>query len=207
MTRSHVPPAHLHWLTPVYDILCSAMGLGRDFRKDIVRRLGLTGRERLLDAGCGTAALLESLLEAHPGLDAAGADPDAMALAIASEKLDRKGPRPRLELAPMDRLPFEEAWFDVVVSTLALHHVPRRARESSLRECSRVLKPGGRLVVADLVVSGAGPARWLLNVLALLEDMETDEGLMALLRSAGFRGARSCGRWNSLVAFYEAVKG
>ncbi|MBI5882070.1 MAG: class I SAM-dependent methyltransferase [Elusimicrobia bacterium] len=202
----HVPPAHLHALTPFYDALCSAIGLGRGFRKDILRRLGLTGRERLLDAGCGTAALLEVLLEAHPGLDAVGADPDALALAIASDKLGRKGLRPRLELASMGRLPFEDACFDVVVSTLAFHHVPAEEREAALRECGRVLKPGGRLVLADLVVSGGGPVRWLLEALSLLENLATEEDLLDLLRRVGLRDVRPEGRTMRVVCFYEGFK-
>ncbi|MBI5210081.1 MAG: methyltransferase domain-containing protein [Elusimicrobia bacterium] len=202
----HVPPAHLHLLTPLYDVLCSAIGLGRGFRRDILRRLGLTGRERLLDAGCGTAALLEVLLEDHPGLDAAGVDPDALALAIASAKLGRKGLRPRLELASMGRMPFEDAGFDVVVSTLALHHVPRDEREGSLKECLRVLKPGGRLVLADLVVSGEGPARWLLKALSFFEGLEAEEGVLDLLRRAGLGEARPVGRYMKLVGFYEGFK-
>jgi ubiquinone/menaquinone biosynthesis C-methylase UbiE len=46
-------------------------------------------------------------------------------------------------------LPLLDASFDVVICTLAMHHVPARRRGDALAEMYRVTKPGGRLLVAD----------------------------------------------------------
>ncbi|WP_327537520.1 class I SAM-dependent methyltransferase [Nonomuraea solani] len=45
-------------------------------------------------------------------------------------------------------LPFPDASFDLVVSSLAVHHMPREARPEALRQMFRVLRPGGRLLIA-----------------------------------------------------------
>jgi ubiquinone/menaquinone biosynthesis C-methylase UbiE len=49
----------------------------------------------------------------------------------------------------IERLPFPDQTFDVVFSTLMMHHLPKSLKRQGLGEISRVLKPGGRLVIAD----------------------------------------------------------
>jgi ubiquinone/menaquinone biosynthesis C-methylase UbiE len=51
-------------------------------------------------------------------------------------------------------LDLPDSSFDIVISALAIHHIPARKRAAALREMYRVTKPGGRLLVADF-----GPAR------------------------------------------------
>jgi ubiquinone/menaquinone biosynthesis C-methylase UbiE len=56
----------------------------------------------------------------------------------------------KLETGDMRRMPFDEATFDVVVSSLALHNIPDAAeRAQAVREIARVLKPGGRVALLD----------------------------------------------------------
>ncbi len=57
--------------------------------------------------------------------------------------------------APAQALPFPDSQFDVALSTLMLHHLPRNTREQCGREIARVLKPGGRLLAVDF----SAPAR------------------------------------------------
>ena len=49
----------------------------------------------------------------------------------------------------IEQLPFPDQTFDVVLSTLMMHHVPHPLKRQGLAEIARVLKPGGRLVIAD----------------------------------------------------------
>ena len=49
----------------------------------------------------------------------------------------------------IEQLPFPDQTFDVVLSTLMMHHLPAGVKRQGLAEIARVLKPGGRLVIAD----------------------------------------------------------
>lgn len=84
-----LPAAGWHWLTPVYDLGCELMGLGRAFRRDVAARLALERGERLIDIGCGTGGLLAEALRRHPGVRAVGVDADPDILAIAAHRLGR----------------------------------------------------------------------------------------------------------------------
>ena len=59
--------------------------------------------------------------------------------------------RVELHTGDMTALPFEDNSFDVIVSSLAIHNISRRAgREKAIDEAVRVLRPGGRLMIADV---------------------------------------------------------
>jgi ubiquinone/menaquinone biosynthesis C-methylase UbiE len=59
--------------------------------------------------------------------------------------------RVELHTANMTALPFPDSSFDVVVSSLAIHNISRRAdRQKAIDEAVRVLRPGGRLLIADI---------------------------------------------------------
>ena len=69
------------------------------------------------------------------------------------ENARREGVADRVEVKDGDarQLPFPDATFDVVVSSLALHNIYDRAgRERAVREIARVLKPGGRVAIVDI---------------------------------------------------------
>ncbi len=108
-------------------------------------RIAVSGRERILDAGCGTGNLILRLRERWPGLACWGADLSGEMLRVAKGKL--AGRAPPLIQADAERLPFPGASFDIVTSCNALHYCPRPAR--ALAEFRRVLRPGGRLVLTD----------------------------------------------------------
>ena len=99
---------------------------------------------RLLDVGCGTGQLLAALRDREMGLMLTGVDVSQAMLAQASARL---GAQVALCRAPAERLPFDDASFDVAVSTSALHHWPAPAH--GLAEIARVLTAGGMLVLTD----------------------------------------------------------
>lgn len=107
---------------------------------------------RVLDAGCGSGPLAADLLQR--GAVVSGFDLSAGMIDLARERLGEEVDLRVADLA--GPLPYEDAGFDVVVSSLALHYLPDWG--PALAELRRVLRPGGRLVV-----SVPHPAVYLFN--------------------------------------------
>jgi cyclopropane fatty-acyl-phospholipid synthase-like methyltransferase len=126
---------------------------------ELLDRLELKGDERLLDIGCGRGAVLLMAAERLPRGRAIGVDlwsttdQSGNAEQVTRQNAALEGVAERVELhtADMRQLPFDDRSFDVVVSSLAIHNVPGASeRARALREAARVLKKGGKLVIADI---------------------------------------------------------
>jgi ubiquinone/menaquinone biosynthesis C-methylase UbiE len=76
-------------------------------------------------------------------------------IARAARKARRAGLDVAFAEGAAQAIPYAAAQFDVVVSTLMLHHLPREARQASAREMRRVAKPGGRVLVIDFAAPSA----------------------------------------------------
>ncbi len=129
-------------LAPIYDERWSRYV--RLSVRETIRRLDFSPSERLLDVGCGTGSLLGSLAEAFPDAVLYGIDPSPEMLAVAGKK---PGCRADLRVGVAESLPFDNGSFDVVVSSSSLHYW--RKPDAALAEISRVLAPGGRIVITD----------------------------------------------------------
>jgi ubiquinone/menaquinone biosynthesis C-methylase UbiE len=126
---------------------------------ELLDKMGLRGDERILDLGCGRGAVL--LLAARHlttgravGVDLwRSADQSGNSAEATRRNAVTEGVADRVELhtGDMTALPFEDNSFDVVVSSLAIHNIKGRAgREKAVDEAVRVLRPGGRLLIADI---------------------------------------------------------
>jgi arsenite methyltransferase len=125
----------------------------------LIDQLELRGDERILDLGCGRGAVL--LLAAHHlttgravGVDLWRREDQSGNSAEATlRNAQAEGVAERVEIhtADMTALPFESGSFELVVSSLAIHNIRSRiGREKAIDEAVRVLRPGGRLMIADL---------------------------------------------------------
>jgi ubiquinone/menaquinone biosynthesis C-methylase UbiE len=101
--------------------------------------------ERVLDIGCGTGRFTVPLAEL--GTDVSALDISTGMLEVLRGKLDAKGLSADLRQGDMAHMPFPDNSFDAVTSFLALMHIPLADRPAVFREVSRVLKPGGRMIL------------------------------------------------------------
>jgi ubiquinone/menaquinone biosynthesis C-methylase UbiE len=102
--------------------------------------------DAILDMGCGTGRFTVPL--AATGADVTGLDLTQAMLDRTALKLQEAHLTAVLQQGDMARLPFPAESFDVVVSMLALMHIPLADRQAVFLEAARVLKPGGRMLIS-----------------------------------------------------------
>ncbi len=149
----------IHWAAR-YDLLLWVLTLGRErrFRESILRHARLQRGESLLDVGCGTGTLAIVAKEhVGPAGTVAGIDPSPEMIARAARKARKAGVDVAFKLGVAEALPFPDAEFDVVSSTVMLHHLPAEERQRCAREMRRVLRPNGRALVVDFAGSWDEP--------------------------------------------------
>lgn len=137
----------------LYDWLVRAITLGgeKKLRRRMLDLAGLRPGDAVLDVGCGTGTLLLAAAErVGPSGTLHGVEPAAEMLAHARRKAEARRVALEVVEGSADALPYPPASFDVVFCTLVLHHLPESRRAGAILEMRRVLRPGGRLVIADL---------------------------------------------------------
>lgn len=106
--------------------------------------------ESVLDVGCGTGILLlQARQRVGPAGRAVGIDPGVRQIEWARRKAARRGIAAEFDVGGIERLPYPDATFDAVLSTMMMHHLPDDLKSAGLAEIARVLVPGGRVVVVD----------------------------------------------------------
>jgi ubiquinone/menaquinone biosynthesis C-methylase UbiE len=141
------------WWAPCYDIAAWLMSFGRigAVRDQTIRIAALKPGQAVLDVGCGTGVLTRLAAQAVGSTGrTVGADASPQMISTARKNAARTRPPIDFRVDPIEHLPFADAEFDVVLSSLMLHHLPDDLKERGLTEVRRVLKPSGRLVVVEL---------------------------------------------------------
>jgi ubiquinone/menaquinone biosynthesis C-methylase UbiE len=156
--RDYLPGMGKHYLLPLYEVVHLVSGLA-GVHDEMVAAAGLRSGQRVLDVGCGTGNLLRATGKRHRDVELFGVDPDLKMLARAERKLRRAELRVKLDKGFAQELPFPDASFDVVFSSLMLHHLDTPSKDEMLTEVRRVLRPGGVLVLADAVFHDHGPTK------------------------------------------------
>ena len=103
---------------------------------------------RLLDIGCGTGRFLDFVKQVWPRLPITGLDMSEAYVRHARHHL-RRWARTNFVVSKAEAIPLPDRSQDAVTSIFLFHELPPKVRRSALRECARVLKPGGRLILQD----------------------------------------------------------
>lgn len=154
----HTKGLVLHSQARYYDVLAWLLTLGRErqLRERLVELARVQPGESVLDVGCGTGTLaIAAKLRVGSAGTVVGIDASPEMVGRAKRKAAKARTDVVFQTAIVEALPFPDASFDVVLSTLMLHHLPGPVRERCVREVRRVLRPEGRMLAVDF----AKPAR------------------------------------------------
>lgn len=127
------------------------LGRERQFRERAVDLARITRGHTVLDVGCGTGNLtMAAKLRAGTDGEVYGIDAAPEMIREAERKAGGEQLDLSFQVALIEDIPFPNGKFDVVVSSLMLHHLPRDLKRQGIAEISRVLKPRGRFLAVDV---------------------------------------------------------
>jgi ubiquinone/menaquinone biosynthesis C-methylase UbiE len=165
--------------------------------------------EAVLDVGCGTGTqALKAYERVGETGHVSGIDPAPRQIARARSKAARRNFPIDFQIGVIEQLAIPDQSFDVVLSTLMMHHLPDDLKRQGLSEIARVLKPGGRLLIVDFKSSQGHRGRR-----KRLGAGEMDiQDLPTLMKDAGFSqiesGEMDTGRINLFkIGFAQGRKG
>lgn len=146
-------PSHTLHNPRTYDWLAKMLTFGGEarFRRRTVALAGILPGSVVLDIGCGTGTLLvEIASRIGTSVRLHGVDKSPEMLAHARRKAAARGIKVEMHEGSSDQLPFPDASFDVVFSTLMFHHLPEPMQLATTAEMCRVLRPGGKIIIIDM---------------------------------------------------------
>jgi len=173
-----------------YDLGVEAMYFGRGdrYRQRVLDLAEVKTGDNVLDMGCGPGRLvLAACARVGQSGEAYGIDPSAEMLALARHKAARAGLPARFVQGVAESLPFDDGYFDVVTSSLVIHHLPGYdVKRKAFSEMRRVLKDGGRVLVVDFTVPESGLLRPIARLIAVHMDATNIDDYPGFMESAGF---------------------
>jgi len=143
---------------------------------------------------------------AGPAGQTCAIDPAPEMIELARRKAARAGVPMRFEVGVIEALPYPANRFDVVLSSLMLHHLPDDVKRRGLAEIRRVLKPGGRVVAVDFGATPGEGIGHLLCVLGLRTGWDHAGRLRDMFRDAGFDAAEMRPTGHRALAFVRGRK-
>lgn len=193
-----------------YDFHTRLLGLGSNGRNSrmVIELAKIQPGDSVLDVGCGSGSLtLAAKSVAGPTGKVHGIDASPEMIEVAQKKANHSGLEVVFELGLIEELAFPDATFDVVISRLAIHHLPDELKQKGLGEILRVLKPGGHLLIADFRPPTNPVLNHLTSALVGSHMMQTDVwSLPPMLASAGFVEVSSGPTRSAFLAFVSGKK-
>lgn len=209
-----IPALSYHVLTPLYDPIMQALLREETWKQQLIATAALQKGEQVLDLGCGTGTLSLMLKQRHPETTVVGLDADSEVLARARKKLASAHLEVTLAQGRATDLPYPDTSFDCVVSSLLFHHLNEEQTRRTAREVIRVLRPGGRFLVADWGQADTPLMRLAFFLVQFLDGVATTQknvegALPGLFLDAGFDGVKTVEVFHTLfgtLSLYQARK-
>lgn len=200
----------MHHMAWAYDLGCYLVGMGARFRRKTLQLAQLQSGEHVLDVGCGTGVLTRlAAEEVGSEGEVLGIDASAEMIQVAKRKAAKAYSKADFKLGVVESLSFENERFDIVLSSMMLHHLPPELKVVGLREIYRVLKSGGRLMVIDVDKPTSLTGRVLMfpwrKVPAVKDNLEGH--VPEFIQNAGFLKVHyPRSKWRGFIAFWLATK-
>lgn len=174
----------------LYDSLIQLILGGQEgkFRAATLRLAQIQAGEKVLDVGCGTGTLALLVKQKSPSsVTVTGIDASPQMIARAQQKAQSAGLNVHFEAALVEAINAPDNSYDVVLSSLMVHHLPPSLKPKAFAEIYRVLKPRGRLLIVDFEPPKGGLKKAFLQTLLGQGMMQIDNRQVPkLLESAGF---------------------
>jgi len=128
-----------------------SLGRERKFRQAALELVAIEPGMDILDVGCGTGSLTIAAKQ-RQGVDGTvvGIDPSSNMVNLAQEKAEKAQVEAAFQVGVIEKIDFPENHFDLVLSSLMMHHLPDEVKKEGLQEVFRVLKPNGTLLIIEL---------------------------------------------------------
>ena len=198
----------IRWAS-TYDLAVNITTLGqaRRLRRMTVKQALIHPGNSVLDVGCGTGevTLLAKTHAKHGSVY--GIDPAPEMIAVARKKAARKRLDIDFRAGVIEALLFPDASLDVVTSSLMMHHLPENLKVHGLAEIYRVLKPGGRLLIADFLRPTGSFLNHLYIAFTRHHGLRSGvEDLQGILKTIGFRQVHKLEEHVLIIGFVRTVK-
>ena len=147
--RGYIPALRFDALTRLYDPVVAITSREHGFKRRVIEHARIKDGESVLDLGCGTGTLAIEVKKERPKAKVTGLDGDKAILERAKVKAKDAGVKISFQYGLSNDLPYDARSFDVVLSTLLFHHLTDEAKADTAEEVRRILRLGGRLLLAD----------------------------------------------------------
>lgn len=189
--QKYIPALGYDFLTAYYDLAIKITMPEKKFRRLLVEEINPQSEEQILEFGFGTGQNLLLVHKENPNTKLGGLDIDPKVKAIAEHKLSKNNIEIPLHLYDGGVLPFADNSFEKVYSCLVFHQLDAETKLNCLKELYRVLKPNGKLIIADWGKAQNKLMRFTFGLVQLLDGFKTTndnvKGLMPdFITKAGF---------------------
>src|SRR3954447_13298901 len=210
--QQFVPALRFDALTRLYDPVVAITSREGGFKRRLLEHARIKDGESVLDLACGTGTLAIDVKKARPKAKVSGVDGDIAILSRATRKAKEAGVRVSFQQGLSNELPYNARSFDVVLSTLFFHHLTDEAKADTAEEIKRVLRLGGRALIADWGRPQDPLMRMAVLNIQLLDGFRNTSSNVAgklpeFLRDAGLARVQVLDRMRTPLGTIEIVSG